>query len=191
MTRHSTKLANRAHLWELAKIHEEFTAHDLAAAAKRSLEHVRQAIKDWVRWGYATAAGKRGNRDLFRVVEGKAGTPPATDPEGRVVTNLTPQQSMWFVIRKSGVFSYRDVAMQANTQDVSVTEDQARDYCQMLANAGYLRVERKADGKGRLALYRLMKNTGPRPPREKRIRAVWDDNKQEFTHIARGLSNGR
>lgn len=190
MTRHSSKLANRAHLWELAKIHEEFTAHDLSAASKRSLEHVRQGIKDWVRWGYAKPAGKRGHRTLFRVVKGKEGIPPATDPTGRVVSNVTPQQSMWFVIRKSGVFSYRDIAMQANTEDTAVTEELAREYCQMLANAGYLRVERKADGRGRLALYRLVKNTGPRPPREKRIRAVWDDNKQEFTHVAKGVLNG-
>ncbi|CUH68022.1 hypothetical protein TG4357_03346 [Thalassovita gelatinovora] len=187
MTRHSRKLINREHLWNLAKIHEEFTAHDLAAAAHRSLEHVRQSIKDWVRWGYAKADGKRGNRDLYRVVKGKTGTPPATDPSGRVIANVTPHQSMWFVIRKSGVFSYRDVAMQANTQDVAVIEDQARDYCQMLANAGYLDVVRKADGKGRLALYRLVKNTGPLPPREKRIRAVWDDNARDYTYVSRGM----
>lgn len=186
MTRHSMKLINRAHLWEIAKAHQEFTAHDLAAAAKRSTQHVLDAIHDWMHWGYAKAAGKRGNRNLYRLTD-KAGTPPTTDGTGRVVSAATPQESMWFVIRKAGVFNYLDVAMQANTEDVKVDQEQAQAFCQMLANAGYLRVERKADGRGRLALYRLIRDTGPRPPRERRIRAVWDDNKQDFTYIARGL----
>jgi hypothetical protein len=181
-----TKLANRSRLWELAKIHIEFTAHDLSAADKRSLEFVRLAIKDWVRWGYAQPNGKRGNRDLYKVTK-KPGTPPVSDEKGRVLSSATPTESMWFVIRKAGVFSFRDVAMQANTEATPVTEDQARDFCRMLVGAGYLRIERKADNKGRLALYRLIHNTGPIPPREKRIRAVWDENKGEFTHVARTL----
>lgn len=185
--RHSLKLANHDHLWTLAKIHEEFTAHDLAVAAKRSVQFVQKALKDWRKWGYIVDAGMRGNRKLYRVVKRDAGTPPVTDLNGRVIRDGTPIENMWFVIRKSGVFSHHDIAMQANTEDVDVSEELARDYCRMLANAGYLRVERKADGKGRPALYRLVQNTGPRPPREKRIRAVWDDNKQDYTYVSRGL----
>lgn len=181
-----TKLVNRAHLWELAKIHKEFTAHDLSDAGKCSTQTVFNALKDWKRWGYVVEAGLRGNRKLFRIIE-KVGIPPVGDLNGDVMKATTPQESMWFVIRKAGVFDFRDIAMQANNESVAVTEDDARDFCRMLANAGYLRVERKANSKGRLARYRLINDTGPRPPRACRVSAVYDENTSKITHIARGL----
>lgn len=181
-----TKLINRAHLWELAKVHKEFTAHDLSVAEKCSTQTVFNALKDWKRWGYVAEAGLRGNRKLFRITK-KAGIPPVGDLNSDVMKVTTPQESMWFVIRKAGVFDFRDIAMQANNESVAVTEDDARDFCRMLANAGYLRVEKKADGKGRLARYRLINDTGPKPPRACRVRAVYDANKSAFTYIAGGL----
>lgn len=181
-----TKVLNHAKLWEIAKTHQEFTIYDLSDAGKRSTSFVHAAIKDWLYWGYVKAAGKRGNRKLFAVTQ-KAGTPPTTAQSGRIMSDITPQESMWFVIRNAGVFDYRDIAMQANNEEVRVSEEQASEFCRMLANAGYLKVERKADGKGRLAMYRLVKNTGPKPPRERRIRAVFDDNVGDFTYVARGL----
>lgn len=175
-----TKLNNRSHLWELAKVHEVFTAFDLSAAERCSVETVRAAIKDWKRWGYVEKVGKRGKRDLFQITK-KTGTPPVTDREGSVVNNISPEESMWFVLRKAGVFDHRDIAMQANTNRVSVSRDEARNYCQFLLEAGYLRVERKADGRGRLARYRLIKDTGPKPPQAGRVKAVYDPNLHKIT----------
>ncbi|MDP2064178.1 MAG: hypothetical protein Q8Q63_03405 [Phaeovulum sp.] len=39
----------------------------------------------------------------------------------------------------------------------------------------------------REAIYRLIRNTGPRPPRERRVRAVWDDNLGELVLLNGGL----
>jgi hypothetical protein len=40
----------------------------------------------------------------------------------------------------------------------------------------------------REAIYRLVRDTGPRPPRERRVRAVWDENLGEYTYISGGLA---
>lgn len=81
-------------------------------------------------------------------------------------------------------FSAIDLAAHSNTPEVAVTPEAAREYCQMLTRAGYLRVERAAIPGRREAVYRLIKNTGPRPPMERRVRAVFDENLGEIVHVA-------
>ena len=185
MADHLTKIARREQLWTLAKIHQEFTAHDLSAAARRSLEYVREAFKEWVKCGFLEQSGKRGSRVVYRVTS-KAGNPSDAEEES---VQSGPFEKMWFAIRHAGgPFTYRDIAMMANSEATPVTEQEAQTFCQMLANSGYLRADVKADGRGRLAIYRLIQNTGPIPPRERRVRGVWDENKQAFTHIQGAVS---
>ena len=76
--------------------------------------------------------------------------------------------------------------MHANTPNVPVTRDEAQDYCRFLASAGYLKVIRKATPT-LTPRYKLIKNTGPLPPRERRVRAVYDDNLEQFTYVAGGI----
>ena len=35
----------------------------------------------------------------------------------------------------------------------------------------------------RAARYRLVRDTGPRAPRERRVRALWDDNERRYAHV--------
>lgn len=182
-----SKLENREHLWAVARAHEEFDAHELSAASGRSVRYVKDALRDWIDGGYVTRAGTRGNKALFRV------TAPEGDPNRRLrctTLNAGPEERMWFAIRKCGaVFGARDVAMWANSDDVPVSVEDAHRYCRNLMAAGYLRCVVKADGRGNPAQYRLIRDTGPRAPIERRVRALIDPNSNAIRLL--GAHEGR
>jgi len=99
----------------------------------------------------------------------------------------SPEQNMWTAMRqmRSG-FTPRDLAAHATTEETLVTPEAAQDYCRSLLGAGYLGVARKAVPGKTEAIYRLIRNTGPRAPREKRVRAVVDDNTEQTIVIGGG-----
>lgn len=99
----------------------------------------------------------------------------------------SPELNMWTAMRqmKAG-FTPRDLAAHATTDETLVTPEAAQDYCRSLLGAGYLGVARKAVPGRTEAIYRLIRNTGPRAPREKRVRAVIDDNTEQTILIGGG-----
>jgi hypothetical protein len=79
-------------------------------------------------------------------------------------------------------FTPTDIAAHASTDLVQVVTADAHAYCRVLLAGGYLRVERKASPvRKQEAIYRLIRNTGPRPPRAARVSAVVDDNTNSVT----------
>lgn len=190
MTTRTKKLDDRAHAWELAKQMARqkggFTSFDLCALMRRSPEWARQAIRDWLRWGYVKQDGMRGRRNVY-VILPKDGTPPAADAFSRVIRETSAEQNMWRAMRTLRVFSHLDVAMHARTATTMVSDDRAREYCRALANAGYFKVLQTANTRGRVARYKLLHDTGPVAPRERRVRGIWDDNIERFMHVAGGL----
>lgn len=99
----------------------------------------------------------------------------------------SPEQNMWTAMRQmKGGFTPRDLAAHASTEETPVHLDTAQEYCRALLGAGYLAVTRKAVPGKTEAIYRLTKNTGPRAPREKRVRAVVDDNTEQTIVIGGG-----
>jgi hypothetical protein len=83
-------------------------------------------------------------------------------------------------------FGPREIAAHATTEETEVTVEAAQDYCRALLGAGYLAVAKKAVPGKTQAIYRLIRNTGPRAPREKRVRAVIDANTEQTIVIGGG-----
>lgn len=169
---------------------DEFTAEDITRACGVSASVAARYVRNWKRTGVAELARTEGYRRYFRIA------PHARTDEalGRIRDELIdgPTESehgnMWRSMRMLMEFTPIDVAAHSSTDKTSVSEIVASAYCRLLVAAGYLRVVRKAVPGKRTATYRLIRNTGPRPPRERRVRAVYDENLGEFTHINRGLA---
>ncbi|MCC5965520.1 MAG: hypothetical protein JJU24_05225 [Natronohydrobacter sp.] len=105
---------------------------------------------------------------------------PRLRRDGSPVTQGAGTANMWRSMHIKGSFSALDLAVHATTDTVNVSEATAQSYCSMLARTGYLRVVEKADpGRGRKAVYKLVRYTGPRPPMIQRIKQVFDQNTQE------------
>ena len=72
--------------------------------------------------------------------------------------------------------------------DAPVIEADARKFCSVLLDAGYLKVVQKARSHtDRPAIYLLVNNTGPLPPEIKRRQIVIDANQDRVVHVGGGV----
>ena len=157
----------------------EFGYAEIAVRIGVTEDHVRKIVRTWktadlleeVRSGH-------GIRSAWKVKD--------TARLALAVKARSPEHNMWTAMRQLKSFSPRELAAHASTEDTPVTLEVAQDYCRALLGAGYLVATRKAVPGKQLAIYRLTRNTGPRPPREKRVRAVVDDNTETVIVIGGG-----
>lgn len=162
--------------WARAKELGEFQSTDLMVAAGVGPSVVHRHISIWEEKGLIEVIRKDPSGRVFRVIQDG----PAI-PQHRVVE--TPFGNMWRAMRMMREFSPIDLAAHSTTETVKVSEDEALDYCGSLARAGYLRVTKRHDDP-KMARYRLVRNTGPKPPRERRVRGVEDENTGSFVRFA-------
>lgn len=89
-------------------------------------------------------------------------------------------QNMWNVMRRSlQGFTVSDLAIDASTDEVTVSHQHAKQYCLLLERAGILRKQRTGErGVGR-NVYVLLgsANTGPKAPRRYKATFVYDRNR--------------
>lgn len=174
-------------IWATALRLKSFSYYSLAAEAHVATDTAMALVHDWRRSGAVISVGKgEKNRLEFRVVADGTGLPRATRPDGTYRRSGTAQGNMWRAMRGLGSFTPTDLAAHSNTPDVKVSVEDARAYCQMLVRSEHLRIQRKALPGRREAIYRLVRNTGPHAPAERRVRAVWDENLKVYAYVADG-----
>ena len=166
-------------VWEAARRMPHFGIAEVVAAGLSRPRAIR-LIRAWITDGRVTLmrVAAPGRPALYRPVGGAPAAP--------VVAGRTAEDNLWAAMRRLPVFSPRDLAAHATTPLVEVSRDGAAGYCRALFGAGYLSCDRKGVPGKREALYRLVRNSGPLPPREKRVRAVIDPNTAEI-HLAERL----
>lgn len=158
---------------------DEFGYAEISIKIGVTEDHVRKIVRKWkaadlldeVRSGH-------GLRSAWKV---KTGAKFALAAKAR-----SPEQNMWTAMRQLKSFTPRDLAAHATTDETPVPLEAAQEYCRSLMGAEYLAVVRKAVPGKTEPIYRLTKNTGPRAPREKRVRAVIDANTEETIVIGGG-----
>lgn len=97
--------------------------------------------------------------------------------------SIDPQDNMWRTARQLRAFGALDLVAWSSTDEVPVSESMARQFCALLLKGGYVRVTRKAKPGINDAMYRLIRDTGPKAPTERRIRAIFDPNQGRFVHV--------
>jgi hypothetical protein len=168
--------------WALALRLPAFGYAEVAADLKISIEQATAIVRGWVSrgWLVPVQAGN-GLRSLWKV---KPGTGSVVLPTLR---GRTAQDNLWSAMRGLRTFTPTDLAVHSSTEVISVTTGDAQAYCRLLLAGGYLRVERKAfPARMQEAIYRLIRDSGPFPPREARVRAIIDPNSEAVTVIGSG-----
>jgi hypothetical protein len=151
-----------------------FTHQQLAEAAKANLDDIRHYVRRWLGIGWIESDGVEQNRKFFKVAR-----PEFCQP----VERGTPEGNMWRSMRRNRHFSPVDLLATGNTETITFGLADARAYCQSLARAGYLKVEKKASPPEREAVYRLIRDTGPHAPVPRRVRVLFDKNLDEIAHV--------
>jgi len=167
--------------WAVALRLGSFGYAEISAELHVSLWRASAIVRAWEQDGACINVQRGvGRRNLYRVVAEFQRTREA-GTGGSVPVNL------WTAMRGLRSFTPTDLAAHSSTASVPVKLEAAQGYCQALLKAGYIKVERTAVPGRREAIYRLIRNTGPRPPRERRVRAVWDDNIGELVLLTGGV----
>jgi hypothetical protein len=94
--------------------------------------------------------------------------------------DVAPEDNLWRSMRLLKSFTALDLAAHSNAGGVEMTESKAGRYCRDLTAAGYLRATRKASPGKHAARYRLIRDTGPKPPKRVRKPGIEDPNTGEF-----------
>lgn len=153
---------------------ESWSIRDLTRATDVPRWTAKDLADRLVLGGYATQEkGPRGLR--FRLVAPVAKAPPRLRPDGSPAAQGQGQLNMWRAMRIAGEFSPLDLVAYSNTADVRVTLATAEKYCRALARVGFLRRVARPSGV-RSVRFRLVRNSGPKPPRLKRDGSVEDPN---------------
>ncbi len=162
--------------WATACASAYFGYAEIIAEQKISSHQAACIVRDWLRSGLVLPVEREINgRKLWKTIAGTEGgfDPSALKTQTRIRTR---DDNIWTAMRGLKSFSPTELAAHANTDTVAVGIDAAQAYCRALLASGHLTVARKAQPGRKEAIYRLARNTGPRAPREKRVRAVIDDN---------------
>ncbi|WP_051445390.1 hypothetical protein [Desulfocurvus vexinensis] len=170
----------QAYMWAVMMALAEFTISDVADRTNAGRDTVRDYVVRLERGGYLARTGLRGEGRYEAVVyrvDRKCREYPRLRKDGTECPP-TKRESMWRSMRMLGEFGYRDLTVTASTAATPVADIDAKDYLKHLYRAGYLKVTAPAHG-NRPARYRLIRNTGPKPPKVQRIRQVFDPNLNE------------
>lgn len=164
----------RQEIWEaIRKQPERFSVNELIDRSGAN----RKTVQDYLRCLWAGEVITSDGDGVYSLANDRGVHAPRLNRAGKPVRQGAGVENMWRSMRGLAEFSPRDIAAHSTTPDVSVTEWTAKSYCSMLLRTGYLRVIKKADpGKGSQAIYRLIRNSGPKPPQIQRIKQVFDPN---------------
>ncbi|WP_353429461.1 hypothetical protein [Paracoccus denitrificans] len=164
----------RQEVWEaIRKQPERFTVDDLVARSGANRKTVQDYLRCLLPGGVIQAEGG----DNYSLIDDRGYHAPRLNRAGQPVSQGAGVENMWRSMRGLAEFSPRDISAHSTTPDVRVSEPTAKAYCFMLLKTGYLRVIKKAEPMaGRQAIYRLIRNSGPKPPQIQRIKQVFDPN---------------
>lgn len=184
-------LTPRDRMWQAIRRQRKFTCMELQEACGRpmlNLETMQDYLLALVRAGHLKQLNKQGqdarakfDQVRFELVKDAFET-PRLDKQGKVVTQGTATLAMWRAMKALKEFDHREIQKAATLGSIfKVSAQTAKSYVALLAQAGYFRTLRQAQGPIP-ARYRLVRDTGAHPPAITRRKVVFDRNLGEFTH---------
>jgi len=195
LTSSAGRIGGRQGIWQAIRKCRRFTVRQLAEAARAERSAAWSYVKCLVAGGILqpdgtepaprSAFGGRPNDKnqsaVYRLVKDCGVEAPRLGKDGKPSKQGLAREQMWRTMHLVSSFNARDLAVTASTEAVVVNLVDAKDYLQHLLRAGYLAIKAPSKpghkpGTGDLAVYRLIKRTGPRPPMVQRMKTVFDPN---------------
>jgi hypothetical protein len=166
----------RQAMWEAMRKQRRFTRADLDHLNVER-DTVRSYLRSLVKAGYVVVAVQQGHHSpaVYELTNDVGLEAPRLRRDGSPVEQGQVREHMWRTMKMLPSFTFLDVAVTASTEEVRVTEQDAKDYVKHLVRAKYLAVLKPATKRNK-AVYRLARNTGPKPPMVTRAKIVFDPN---------------
>jgi predicted ArsR family transcriptional regulator len=176
----------RDQIWDaIRRRTDDFTIADVAAACGADRKTIRDYLACLSAGGYVEhTPAPVGHPASYRMLRDTGIHAPRLRADGSAVQQGNITEQLWrgmYILRE---FTFRDLI---ETASIDISEDTARAYCKMLLATGYLKVMRKADPtQGRIAKYRLVRDSGQAAPQVQRVKRVYDPN-TGLVHHPEGL----
>ena len=170
--------------WAAIEPMGEFTRHDIMRVTGSGTNQVLQLVRRWLRMERIHLSHKTSTGRYVYAVGQRGGDHDAHRDALAIEAGADPRRNMWRAMQLLTQFSPVDLAAVSNFAKAPVTERDAQAFCQSLLRGEYLRVIEKAKPGQRPAVYRLVRRTGPKPPVERRVAALFDENLGELTYVA-------
>jgi len=164
-----------------------FTSNDIAGQMQSSQVMIKEFLNKLVLHNFieiteeiSGLAGQGARKKyIYRLITSDQ-TRPKFNSEGKIINPKgTGADQMWRCMKMIKVFTSKDLAIAASTDEKTVSHGYAKNYIRALTRAGYLKIINKPNAaKGVSPIYRLLpqKNTGPNAPVLKRDQSVFDPN---------------
>ncbi|WP_313350505.1 hypothetical protein [Paracoccus sp. (in: a-proteobacteria)] len=166
-------------VWEALKgAPAPVTRTDLQQATKAAPSTIANYLKALVAGGLVDRIEDE-YRPTYRLLRDTGFHAPRLKADGTPVKAGGSTVNLWRSMRMLKQFTARELVAHSTTSELEVTENHAKVYCSHLLAAGYLRVVQKAVPPKRAAIYRLIRDTGPVPPKTQRVHQVYDPNTGE------------
>lgn len=170
----------RQAMWEAMRRLKRFTLADLDHLNVER-DTIKTYVRSLVRGGYLKTArqassGGRYTPAAYELVQDVGLEAPKLRRDGSPALQGQAREHMWRTMKMMSQFTPRDLSVTASTEDVAVNEEDAKSYVKHLFAAGYLSALRPGKPPRTQGLYRLTKNTGPKPPMVTRAKVVFDPN---------------
>jgi hypothetical protein len=176
LTAAGPKPYGRDAIWSEIRRQRDFTFRSIEDATDIPKKTIKTYVESLVAAGIVEQTGVGENKQrLFKLVADKGVHAPRVRKDGSESEQGRASESMWTAMRLMKQFSPRDLAINASTEEVPVSEVHAKDYCKFLSRARYLRVV-KPSKPGTQAVYQFVRFTGPRAPMVQRVKQVFDPN---------------
>lgn len=168
----------RQRIWELIRAWQgDFTLAELTGRvpARIHADTVRTYVVSLFNAGIlARVTDQQGAQTGYCLANDQGVEAPRVRKDGRPVIVGRGQENMWRTLRAlNRPFHARELAALASTPESPVSPVAARDYLRRLQAAGYFNFDERPAADPH---YRLILNTGPRPPMVQRIHRVYDPN---------------
>jgi len=184
---------SRQAMWEAMRRLRRFTVTSITNETNAVRDTARTFVESLARGGFLAAVGttepvdrmffKPGSGQkvptVYELVQDIGVEAPRVRRDGSLCTQGLPREQMWRTMKLLAEFTPRELAVAASTEAHPVADEDARDYVKHLLRADYLRIIVPAT-KRRQARYRLVRNTGPKPPMVQRLKSVFDPNLRQI-----------
>lgn len=175
---HSPRDEHETEIWTYLKSHPRVTRSDILAACGVSEHRTDRFLRRLKRAGILRFDGREGSHSFLTVF--RTGDVLARAAEKR----QTPEAAIWQAMRTLTVFTVDDLSV-ALALRADITRDAIRKYALMLARSKYLATVQRGSRTGSAERWRLIRDTGPLPPKRKRMAVVIDANEDRIVY-ARG-----
>ncbi|MAK90432.1 MAG: hypothetical protein CMI13_04240 [Oleibacter sp.] len=174
-------------IWKSVRAVKRFTNNSLIIHIGKTSTW---GINDWTVKAYVRALHKAGfikitgegkhRANIYELVKDCGAEAPRLRKDGTRATAGTKYENLWRSMRMLKTFDILELVLTASANGVTVSELTAKDYVKDLRTAGYIKTLPKSGQTSERIKYRLVKNTGPKPPAVRKVNQVYDRNLKEI-----------